>query len=101
VKVANNKEFQQGTNDIEVVVAGNNIQPGAKVDLGGGVTIKALQSDPGQLTFMADVAADAAAGFRTLTILNPDCTWCRQADSIDIKARKSASNKPLSRKSKE
>jgi hypothetical protein len=94
MKVTNNKEFQQGVTDIEVVVAGKDIQPGAKVDLGGGITIKAVVSESGQLTFTADVDADAATGVRTLTILNPDCTWCRRADAIDIKAKKLPSKKP-------
>jgi hypothetical protein len=92
--VTNNKEFQQGVTDIEVVVAGKDIQPGAKVDLGEGITIKAVVSESGQLTFTADVDADGATGVRTLTILNPDCTWCRRADAIDIKAKKLPGRKP-------
>ena len=36
------------------------------------------------LTFKVDIDANAAATVRALTILNPDCTWCRLDEAMTI-----------------
>ncbi len=101
--VKGGEERKQGTRDIEIVVTGKNFQPGATVDLGSGVNIVGdvtVEEGKTKLKFKVDVAKDALVGPRTLTILNPDCTLCREESAIVIKEEKKLAHAPAPEKPK-
>lgn len=76
IKTVTPDTLEDRATDININVDGEGFEPGAEVSLGSDVTVKQVEvkAEGAQLTFTANVSANAAAGPRTLTITNPDCS---------------------------
>jgi hypothetical protein len=76
VAVSTKPPYLPGTGPIRIVAKGAQLRADAGVTLGPGVsvTIAEVTPDGGTMRLDAQIAGDAAAGDRTLTIVNADCS---------------------------
>jgi hypothetical protein len=68
--------LEVGATAVPIEVEGVGFETGIRVSLGSGVKVKEIkvEADGTRLTFTADVSQHTAAGARTMTITNPDCS---------------------------
>ncbi|MGH8531331.1 MAG: hypothetical protein ACREV1_01045 [Gammaproteobacteria bacterium] len=72
-----------GDADRKIEVTGTNLMDGVKVEFGSGVTVKVIEVTGSELTATIAIAPDAA-GSRSMTVINPDCSSATLPNAIEI-----------------
>lgn len=81
----------QDTSDVQLHFTGANFQEGLTLILGNGVSVKmesftpVVNKWPNEFTVKVDVSSDALAVKRDVLVVNPDCSWARGVNSLEVK----------------
>ncbi|MCP3683128.1 MAG: hypothetical protein GY861_10595, partial [bacterium] len=76
----------QGTEGLEITVSGSSLQTGAEVDFGVGVSTVSYNyaGIPNTFTVTVDIINTAQAGYRDVTLINPDLGYAVKSDYFEV-----------------
>lgn len=88
VREVNPAEVSPGQKNVLLTVSGRYFEEGLQVELGQGIAVISdtinVGDDGNTFTVRVNVGSDAALGWRTLTVVNPDCATATLANAVKV-----------------